>query len=1364
MTHTIGDRDMRDSCHRCYALAGLFLAILATNAQLVRSPRSGVLWEESFDQLELHENRHDGWGNLKEPPGASLTVKNGILTLRETSDRSYWSIQRYVPYDLRENGAPYLHLCLAEGAGKAAIGNASTGGMGFVDGMFGPGLFSVDLRCCKGLSRTKPGAYALSFMVFGPRDRTPGPEVRIDWIRTDSSPSDLVEVTLEDEQKEGEAGFGYVSIGDRLRFDLNTSEQVDAVSFRILVGRTGKPLNIDRRIEFPGVTDPDAKGRVWSASVPVTRASDTTFKTWYEKKGKIVSGCGRTHVVARVKGGAHARLLGRMPYGFDLTAKAVSPQTVAELLAGKELLNTNFDTPAPDGWRPVAGENWVRLRGRFGDLSDSPGPENLGVWATNGEAWWDDYRFTAEMAEELDGAGSVFLAVRFQDPANYYALEWQASRKDTLRLVRCKDGNRYTIGESEGHTLNTFPFTLAVAVSGDFLAGYLNGQQVVTGFAGDFEKGGIALGEMGRKVLVDNVHVERLVTRTKRSRFFRDFHFDYALKPRYFLRDTGPLEFPFSVRNTGDAPFERAHVRIEFGDVFDNPVHEGADAAPYFPLVAREIDTLAPGQEMTVHFSIDTRLLKAGEYLLKTQASVPREGLVRDEVVRIGIARNWNPERFNYFTWGLPRTEEALEDYAEHGHTMGIAGGRATPLDWEHGGNPVPESARPERSGPKTEKSSFHQFDLCLKYGILGGTNLQSNHGNFFPPEVYGVNRIGKDEKPTRLPLPYAPAFHDFSVNFARTHAKQYGAYPAYRLMNINTETENHNQPDFSPLGLKRVREEFGADIPEGCENMYAFPHTKMPGLADNGVIDDDHPVLRFYRWFWLKGEGFNALAIDMCKAVNEENPDILVFHDPAERMPFVRDRHDGIDPWDWTYTTPNPLTLPFKIEAIRGFAEPGNDHIVNYVQVLWKRWTAGAVDLCPSAAVIRLGLLHSSSRPVYAVGHWNTGWMTRTQNRDRWEAVENLYQTFWKPLGPVLTNLKEDAPREVAFLVSHTNQLFAETFRGTWRVESALSAWHEAFLRAGLPVDVMYEETVAEGGLKRYKALFIPFGEVISRSAHEQIVAFAEAGGRVVADHNLGYTVPNVVSVRNDMDHMVWPQWGWYRLRHGDGVTAAQRVEHMWAAVEEISTLFSEECSRIPTADDPWLVVNERRWRGTRYIYAVNDKRSAGWVGKRWQAILEQGEPLHAGIKAPAGQVAAVYDLTAQREVNTASIGGNLVWEDDFAPASAKLYALLPQRVERLELVVPETAERGKPFTIVARVLDKSGACVQGLVPIRLTLRDGQGARSEYSDTFAAKDGVVTVNGWIALNDTGGTWSVKVRELATGGVARAHFRVPPRQ
>lgn len=1026
-------------------------------------------------------------------------------------------------------------------------------------------------------------------------------------------------------------------------------------------------------------------------------------------------------------------------------ANPAMPVKAPALTYGATLLQSDFDAVAAPGWRAVAGTEWSFLRGRFGDLADSPGPNGLGNWVAAGDPSWTNVRLDAEMSEEMDGAGSIFLTVRYQNPRNFYALEWQAAgANDYLRLIRCKDGYRYLINEAKVPDQKNFPFTLGIAVVGDLLIGYLQDQPVVTGFAGDFAEGCIALGSSERKVLLDNVRARAVTTADIPCRFLRDCRFAYGLKPRYFLRDTGKLEIPFSLTNRGKTAVDRVQVTISFEDPAADVNAKTARAL--FPAVSMEFGPLAPNMTSTVPFILDTRLLKAGEYLIRTRMTSPADKLSRDEVYRIGIARNWNPERFNYFTWGLPGDDATLQDYVAHGHTMGIGGGRNMPEDWATGGKPVPADLLPKKLPGQAEEGPFHPFDLALKYGMIAGTNLQSTNGRF-PAEVYGKDAKGN---PTPMPLPFHPTYHDFAVNFARSTAQRYAEYPAFRLMNINTETEYHNPPQYSGLGLEMAKEALGFDPPKECTDMMGIPYNKVPDLAKDGVIDDAHPILQFYRWFWLQGEGYNTLALDMQKAAKEAAPNLFVFHDPAARMPFVRDRHDGITPWDWTYTTPNALTLPFKIEVLRSMG--GTDDVCNYVQVLWKGSVFTEKDECPSASIIRLGLLHSMSRPVKAVGHWNTDWMRAPQNRDRWEAVEDLSNTLWKPLGPVLTNLTVPK-RKVAFLVSSTNELFCAKSRDLWRKESAYAAWHEAFMRAGLPVDILFEEDVAEGKLHAYSAVFIPFGEVISKSAHAKLVEFA-GRGKVVADTYLGFNIPGVTRLQTDLTPLIYANWAWMSVGNKKGITAEDSRQLVWKTTEEIATVFAEELRGAPRASDPWLILTPREYKGVQYLFAVNDKRSAGdQVGVKYGTVLEQGEPLAAQIRTPLGMGGSfVYDLTARQQLAPDLLASAaLRWEAQFAPASAKLYALLPQKIAKLEVDVPATVKRGESVILKARLLDPEGKPVQGVLPLRLTLRDSHGASSEYSDYYAFKDGAWQLTGSIALNDAAGTWTVTLDDLAAG-------------
>jgi Beta-galactosidase trimerisation domain len=1331
----------------------------------VKNPEPGVLWLDTFDTLTLEPARHKGWWG-GDPPSASLTIRDSVLTIREIGKRNYGSAQRYIPYSFKEGDklAPYLQLRFLKGPGVIGIGNASTGGQHFSKAVMGPGLYTIDLRRTTlwPSRKGKSGVFGLSLVTFGPRGNKPGPETRLDWVRVTGKSEDMIEVNLKDAQKEGVAGHGAISVGDKLEITLLTSGKYESVIFHFFDAKTRKPVMLDGKTSFIAATDPDRRGAAWQCDISVTDKSDTTFKTRYIRKGQLKEGMEQVHVVAECKGGPYSRLMGYMPYGFDLTpATGGGPGIAAaipleKLLHGKVLFESNFNKGQTKGWRIVAGDKWVALRDRFGDLSDSKGPEGHGNWAAAGEQWWEDYEFEAEMSEEMDGAGSVFLAVRFQNPMNYYALEWDTKGKDSLRLVRCKDGRRYTLTEATGIDLSKFPFTIAVAINGDLLTGSLNGKPMLNAYVGDHDKGPAAIGEIGRKVLVDNVKITRIVSKKTRSTFHRNLTLTYGIKPRYFLRDTGAMKIPFILENKGKEAFEKAVIDIQFIESEEKDPIDGAQlAAP----IHRVFDTIAPGSSVEIVLNLDTRKIRAGEYMIKSTLSLPRDGVSNTEIIPFGIARNWNPERFNYFTWGQPREEDDIKDYIAHGHTMGISGYRAQLLDWQHNGAAVPKDKLPSRIGPAAKGGPFHWLDLCLKYGMVSGTNLQAWGGSFWPGDIYGKN--GQDKK-LRIMQPFNQKFREFSLNFTESHVRELAQYPAFRILNINTETEFHNHADYSALGLARLKKDTGLDAPpKGCDSFAGFRHTEMPGLVKDGIIEDTHPVLKYYRWFWQQGEGWNTLAVEMGKRAKKAKPSLLVYHDPAARMPYFRDRHDGIDGWDWTYTNPNAGTLPYKIDVLRAIRDTEKSTVCNYVQVLWKRLVIGDRNLCPSTSIIRLGLLLSSSRPVTAVGHWNTNWMRDPAHLDRWDGVRRLQEEFWKPVGPVLTNLKMASKRDIAFVVSHTNEIFAAKHRGLWQKEGALAGWHEAFMRNGLSVDILLEKDVTEGKLANYKVAFLPMLEITSRSVQEGLIKYARAGGKIVADNNLGFSLPNVTTLKTDLNHLTYPNWAWMRVRNeGQGIRAPERIKKMWETVAEIKKVFAAQCKEVAQPSDPWLTTTGREFEGVPYVYAVNDKRSAGAVGKRFGTILEVGEPLTASLSAPAKDVAAVYDLVTHRKVAVTRKGDRITWQKDYAPASATVFALLPQEIGSLRVSLAPDVKRGGSFELQVNILDVKGKPVRGVLPIRFTLRDSQGMENEYSDTFAVKNGTFTKQGNIALNDLSGTWSAKIDDLASGLSKTIYFKV----
>jgi hypothetical protein len=128
--------------------------------------------------------------------------------------------------------------------------------------------------------------------------------------------------------------------------------------------------------------------------------------------------------------------------------------------------------------------------------------------------------------------------------------------------------------------------------------------------------------------------------------------------------------------------------------------------------------------------------------------------------------------------------------------------------------------------------------------------------------------------------------------------------------------------------------------------------------------------------------------------------------------------------------------------------------------------------------------------------------------------------------------------------------------------------------------------------------------------------------------------------------------------------------------------------------------------------------------------------------------------------KVQTTRTAQGLCWTKQFAPASGTLFAVLPQEIAGLELTVSnKPLIAGHSFTVTARLVDADGTSVRGRLPLQLTIRDGQGSISEYSDVFAFTNGRFEKSGIIALNDTTGTWSVRIDDLTSGRTITKYFQ-----
>jgi hypothetical protein len=84
----------------------------------------------------------------------------------------------------------------------------------------------------------------------------------------------------------------------------------------------------------------------------------------------------------------------------------------------------------------------------------------------------------------------------------------------------------------------------------------------------------------------------------------------------------------------------------------------------------------------------------------------------------------------------------------------------------------------------------------------------------------------------------------------------------------------------------------------------------------------------------------------------------------------------------------------------------------------------------------------------------------------------------------------------------------------------------------------------------------------------------------------------------------------------------------------------------------------------------------------------------------------------------------------------------------------------RGGTSRLTVTVFDDTGAPLNAVVPMEVTIHDPDGRTAEFSGYYGAAGGTLNLDLNHAPNDTAGVWTVKARELATGRTALHFFRL----
>ena len=605
------------------------------------------------------------------------------------------------------------------------------------------------------------------------------------------------------------------------------------------------------------------------------------------------------------------------------------------------------------------------------------------------------------------------------------------------------------------------------------------------------------------------------------------------------------------------------------------------------------------------------------------------------------------------------------------------------------------------------------------------------------------------------------PRSMDFNIPACREEVRSICAFTAAALTNLpamvgvqtSSEVRDGSKPSWGPDYAAACRRDLGFDPPEEYTGQSAGGAAKRSDFPMSRVVGPDYPPLKYYVWFWKKGDGWNDYQ-DMCTDVFREvlGKDVFSFYDPVIRTPPL---------WgsggakcrvgsQWYYEEPEPYGISYVVSMQNAMARgtPGM-RVMTMLQGIAHRdrcapakrkvenepaWVAdrpNATYITQMPDIVRESLWMLFSRKVDGIGvyAWNAlfdasltgdekhfGKTThgyQFTNPDTFKFIREDLLKAAVPLGPLLKAVPERAP-EVAMLESHVSHLLG--FGGSdsgWG-----SNYGDLAVAANLQPYVIYEEDIARDGIPpSVKVLLAPKCGAVLRTTFAAMESFQKNGGVIASDENF---VPGILPDVLMPDYLL-PRY----QRAFDAVEDRRRIRR---GVKQLRAGLAWAYEPYGDSDNSDIVVHVRTYRAADYVFAVNDKRTFGDYVGQWKMVEEKGLP-NEGTVSVRRHAGAVYDLVAHKSVPFANRGGKTEIPVSYTTTDGRILLVTPRPLAPLSISVAADGE------VVVKSPD-----VDVMIPIEVSC---DGERPRY--------GVVEDGKWKRPYKAGAR--LRVRNLADGGV-----------
>lgn len=553
-------------------------------------------------------------------------------------------------------------------------------------------------------------------------------------------------------------------------------------------------------------------------------------------------------------------------------------------------------------------------------------------------------------------------------------------------------------------------------------------------------------------------------------------------------------------------------------------------------------------------------------------------------------------------------------------------------------------------------------------------------------------------------------------------------AFPAYGFAQLATEMRDHIGPSFSPALTNAYRVATGRDIPPEAIGRNPVPWQKLTDFPKDRIVSDDWPVLEFYRWVWTDGDGWRGamdeMAVALEKALGRKIP--MMFNPALRQLPMkgcIGDRMTVLG--SWIYPTPEPGRILYPIDQLQavGRTVPGAELHIGVQGIMYRSYTspicthpkdepawasefpkARYITTAPDLFEEALWLCFSRRLDGISTHHEDSLIDINDHSRDGYQCTDpsilkrigKVFHEVGIPLGPLFRAVPERTP-EVAVLESVASMVLGGHIG--WAPGEYFSNTMFIINLANISPYVIYEDEIRDRGIpETVKVVVLPKCDVLTRSTYERLVAFQKRGGRLVGD---GMLLP---ALRPDATFVTIEEEG--KNTHGDFdngqtghfVDSEVRQSTIRGAARKMKAAVGVEPYADSDRDD--ILVHTRTSGTADYVFAVNDRRTAGDYIGPWRMVLEKGLP-NAGVVTVKRTAGAVYDLVRHIPVPFESKDG---------------VTRIPVTYDTNDgraLMVVDAPLKSLSFTVEGSKLTVTSPDRAAMIPIRV---DGFGAKPWYA------------------------------------------------